>query len=211
MIPQPGSESESDLVAWVGRIRGGDRSAEDALVRFFQPRIYAFAQRTLRDTVRAEDVVQETLWAAVKTLREGRLEDPPKLAAFVYGVARRRVADLHRKTSRNRHVEWPADFDPPANTSAAEEDRQRMVQAQAVIQDLEPADRNILQMLLVEGLGMTEIGEKLQLRADAVRQRKSRALRRVLERIREFTRPVTPRPSRIAPVERHNKQGRDLQ
>ncbi len=182
--PVPATGPDSD---WVDRIRAGDRSAEELLVRFFQPRLYAFARRNLPDPVVCDEFVQDTLWAAIRAAREGRIADPSNLPGFIYGIARHRVADFVRKAARDRHVPWPEDFDPPAIAPESQADQERETLAGEAIRSLDPADRGILNMLLIEGLETTEIARRLQIRPDAVRQRKSRAIRRIVDRIREMT------------------------
>ncbi|MBI4902447.1 MAG: sigma-70 family RNA polymerase sigma factor [Acidobacteria bacterium] len=186
--------------AWVDRIRAGDRGAEELLVRFFQPRVHAFARRNLHDPIQTEELVQDTLWAAIRAAREGRIDDPANLPGFIYGIARRRVADAVRKSARDPHVRWPEDFDPPALHDERQAGREREAVAADAISTLEPADRGILNMCLIEGLETSEIAQRLQMRPDAVRQRKSRALKRIIDRIREMT-------SHPAPAGRLNHKG----
>jgi RNA polymerase sigma-70 factor (ECF subfamily) len=179
-----GNPLEFDAASCIAGILRGDRAAENSLASFFQRRIFTYALRTLREPALAEDAVQETLWAAVKSLREGKLAEPDQLFAFVYGIARNRVADMVRRAARNRHDAFPPGFEPPAPADLSALDRERRDLAADAIRELDPSDRAILNLVLVDGLTLAEIAGRLALKPDAVRQRKSRALKRVIEKLR---------------------------
>jgi RNA polymerase sigma-70 factor (ECF subfamily) len=182
MTQQPGSCPEFNFAECSQGIANRDPGAENAFVRFFEARIYAYAHRNLRPPALAEEIVQETLWAAIRALRDQRLEDSANLSAFVYGIARNKVADARRRAANDPHKPWPEGFDPPAIAESSSEETRRK-EAAAAIQELPPAEQSVLRMMLVEGLAASEIADKLNLTEVAVRQRKSRALRRIADRI----------------------------
>jgi DNA-directed RNA polymerase specialized sigma24 family protein len=64
------------------------------------------------------------------------------------------------------------------------EDQERETLAMRAIAGLEPLDRSILQMTLVDGLKPGAIAERLGMNPDVVRQRKLRATRRVIDFVR---------------------------
>ena len=101
MTQQPGSGPEFNFAECSQRIAKRDSGAEHDFVRFFEPRIYAYAHRNLRPAASVEEIVQETLWAAIRALREQRLEDSNNLSAFVYGIARNKVTDAHSGDQRS--------------------------------------------------------------------------------------------------------------
>src|SRR5262245_54487044 len=70
------------------RVRAGDRAAEDEFVRWFQPRIYATLVGRTADREASRDLTQDAIIAALRTLRQGGLEDPEKLSHFIHGIAR---------------------------------------------------------------------------------------------------------------------------
>ena len=53
---------------------------------------------------------------------------------------------------------------------------------------LDPTDRRILLMTLVEGLKPGEIGVRLGLTSEVVRARKSRALKKTIDRVKKLSR-----------------------
>ena len=58
--------------------------------------VYAYVSRRIRPREDAEDVTQETFVAAFREF--GRAKGDPRL--WLYGIARRKLADMHRKRSR---------------------------------------------------------------------------------------------------------------
>lgn len=197
---RPNANTEPDFGDWSARIGQGDRSAEEPLVYFFRPRVYTFAERNLRDAEAAEEIAQETLWAVVLSLRAGKLNDPRELPAYVFGIARNKLADCRRRAARRRVEPWPRDFDPPSFPNEAEAEAERHRMAKEAIGELETVDRTVLTLLLSEGLGPAVIADRLGISQEAVRQRKSRALKRLAQRMRN----IASSPSRLRAVERTN-------
>jgi DNA-directed RNA polymerase specialized sigma24 family protein len=64
------------------------------------------------------------------------------------------------------------------------EEQERENLAMSAISSLDPLDRSILQMTLVDGLKPGVIAQRLRLNPDVVRQRKLRATRRVIDFVR---------------------------
>ena len=117
--------------------------------------------------------------ALICTLREGRLRDPDSLPAFAYGIARNKLADAIRKKMRDRTVPFPKGFDVAAKDQSSE----LVSAAQTEIETLEPVDRRILSMTLIDGFKPAEVAAAIGISSEAVRQRKSRALKKLLSRI----------------------------
>lgn len=180
--------SAEEQASLVERLKAGDAEAEHQLVVLFRRRIQVMLELRLRDREAARDLAQETLMAAVSALREGRLRDADRLAAFVYGVARN-VANNH---IRRRQAEPAAAvLENGMLVGDAEQemiDRAQRALAAKALSALQPDDRTILTMTLVEGLKPGEIAERLDLGVDVVRTRKSRALKRIIAEIARLSR-----------------------
>jgi RNA polymerase sigma-70 factor, ECF subfamily len=160
------------------RILDGDKAAESDLFVFFQPRVYEFVMIRTGDADLAQELGQEVLIAVIRALRAGRLRQQDNLKSYVYGVARNLLHDQLRTKARQKLDQMPPDFDLPQPGPQYEElERERI--ARAAIGDLEPTDRRILLMVLVDGLKAGEIALRMGISADGVRQRKSRALRKL--------------------------------
>jgi RNA polymerase sigma factor (sigma-70 family) len=168
----------------VRAIANGDREAERTFAeRYLRPvRALLLARSRLPDL--AADLQQDVMIEAICALRSGQLRDAQKLSAFVSAIARNRLNNHYRSSRRTEALELPDDLPDLSNASNDVEEQQREAQAMQAISSLEPVDKNILQMTLVDGLKPGVIAKRLQLSPDVVRQRKLRATRRVIEFVR---------------------------
>lgn len=162
---------------------GPSSRGEEELVGRFHDRVYHIALVRTRDPEAARDLAQETMLAVIRNLREGRLNDPEKLPAYVCGTVRNLVK-VHGRTQRR----WPEGGKgleevavPSCEPEVERSERLRL--AGRAIGGLRPADRLLLLLTLVDGLSPREIARRLGLRPEVVRMRKSRALERVREMV----------------------------
>lgn len=166
------------------RIAAGDRDAErEFALRYLQPVRTMLLARSRNPDLSA-DLQQEVMIEAICALRRGQLREPAKLSGFVIGIARNRLNNHFRANRRTETLEVPDDLPDLSSANEQVEDQQRESAALEVIAGLDPLDRKILEMTLVEGLKPGVIAERLQLSPDMVRQRKLRATRRVTETVR---------------------------
>jgi len=174
-----GAEENERLV---GAIVAGDRQAEQSFaLRFMRP-VKAMLMARLRDPDLAADLLQDVMIEAICALRRGQLREPAKVPAFVAAVARNVLNNHFRgSTRRPESMELPDDLPAIPSNSGHVEDQERESLALRAISSLEPLDRTILQMTLVDGLKPGIIAERLRLSSDVVRQRKVRATRRVID------------------------------
>ena len=181
----PGAREPATLA---DRIRAGDPAAEDELVRSFSQRVFVMALVRTRDAEAARDLRQDAFIAALGSLRKGHLREPDKLAAFVYGTARN-VINNHLRARAHAPAHEPIAAETLlATDSDGLEAAERLALVRESIARLEPADRKILTMTLTEGLNPSEIGARLRLTAEVVRQRKSRAIKKVIETVKKLSR-----------------------
>jgi RNA polymerase sigma-70 factor (ECF subfamily) len=186
------------LVAGIG---AGDVAAEAEMAEQFQRRVLVMMVVRTRDQEAARDLAQETLMAVLAALRKGQLREAEKLPAFVHGIARNLLNSFFRERGRRpAAIELSpeiASFEPPDELEGAERSRA----LREGLDQLEPDDRKILLLTLVDGLKPREIARRLGLSAEVVRTRKSRALKRLVEHMRAAmgpgqAPPVTKRPGR---------------
>jgi RNA polymerase sigma-70 factor, ECF subfamily len=160
------------------RILEGNRTAESDLFLFFQPRVYEFVMSRTGDKDLAQELGQDVLMAVIRALRQGKLRQQESLKSYVYGVARNLLNDQLRTRARQKVDQMPPDFDLP-QPGPRYEDLERQRLTRKAIGELESTDRRILLMILVDGLKAREIAPRIGLSADGVRQRKSRALKKL--------------------------------
>jgi RNA polymerase sigma factor (sigma-70 family) len=152
--------------------------AEDAIVRRFHERVFLIAYVRTGDREAARDLAQETMLAVIRNLRDGRLLDREKLPAYICGTARNLINN-HLRTRSRQPACGPASEELPAPDCQVEvEQSERQFLARRAISRLQPADRLILLLTLVDGLKPGEIAARLGLSSEVVRKRKSRALER---------------------------------
>jgi RNA polymerase sigma-70 factor (ECF subfamily) len=82
----------------------GDREAEREVCRRNLPAIRAFAQRRL-PLAAAEDFAQDALILLLEAMREGRVQEPARLAAFALGICRNLSRDRARTGERRRELQ----------------------------------------------------------------------------------------------------------
>ena len=175
-----GDQEAPHVVGWVAGIAAGDAAAEAAFAAYFAPRVRAMLRARLRQPEAVLDLSQDTLVATILALRKGQLREPDRLPAFVHGVARN-IVNNHLR-GEHRRSEAPLDDDIAARLPAIDtrqDDERRGLVAKGLA-SIAPADREVLQLTLVDGLHPREIAQRLSLTSDTVRQRKTRALKRLM-------------------------------
>jgi RNA polymerase sigma-70 factor (ECF subfamily) len=175
------------------RIRSGESSAEEELVCLFRDRILLLVLARTHDREGSQDVAQDVMLAVVRALRDGHLRDTERLSAFVYGTARNLINNSLRSRSRLR--EDP--IDPAlhlASTPDGIENRERVTLVRRALGALDSIDRKILLLTLLDGLKPGEIAVQLGLTSEVVRTRKSRALKKTIERVKRRLRNDRGRP-----------------
>jgi RNA polymerase sigma-70 factor (ECF subfamily) len=181
--PNAVKASDATLVSAISR---GDTQAERALVERFSPRLRLMLQARTHDPDIAADLTQESLLEALCALRNGRLREPDKLASFVLGIARNILNSHFRDQQRSPKLSELQD-EPAVAASVQEslEQAQYLELAKRALATLDPTDNQILRLTLVEDMKPGAIAERLQLDSDVVRQRKTRATKRIADFIRK--------------------------
>jgi RNA polymerase sigma factor (sigma-70 family) len=169
----------------VKAIGDGDHEAErEFAARYLRP-VKAMLLARSRDPELAADLVQDVMIEAICALRRGQLREPLKLSSFVIAIARNRLNNHYRASIRRpESLEFPDDLPDLSSNSDKLENQEREDLAMNAISGLEPLDKTILQMTLVDGLKPGIIAQRLGLNPDLVRQRKLRATRRVIDFVR---------------------------
>lgn len=167
-----------------------DRPADDSRRRFegiYEAHYAAIAQYALRRTRSADDavdVVSETFLTAWRRLDD--VPDGDETRLWLYGVARRVLANLHRGAARREllAVRLRATFarsveDLPTDRPPETKD------VRAAFERLSQDDRELLSLTGWEGLSPTEIAKVLGCSRGAVRVRLHRARKRLAKELAE--------------------------
>jgi RNA polymerase sigma-70 factor (ECF subfamily) len=161
--------------------RRGDREAYADLIRPRADRLFAVAQRILRDVDRTEDAVQEALVIAWRDLPG--LRDPDRFDAWLRRLLVRScgaVAVRERRVGAPLRI-LPLDVAAPTDDYLSVADRDQLDRG---FRRLPPQQRVLLALRHFEGLDPSEIAEILGIPAGTVRSRlhhAHRAMRAALE------------------------------
>jgi len=85
------------------RALGEDRAAEREICARLLPAVRAFAARRLR-SASVDDFAHDALVLLVEALREGRIQDPSRVAAFALGICRNLARERARTDDRRREL-----------------------------------------------------------------------------------------------------------
>ncbi len=185
-----GVPSENERL--VRAIKSGDPEAERTFVdRYLKP-VRAMLMARSRNPDTASDLQQDVMIEAICALRRGQLQDPEKLAAFVSAIARNLLNNYFRSSRRTESLDLPDNLPDLSFTLGYVEEEQRANRAAEAIASLDPIDRAILQMTLIDGMKPAGIAEQLKMRSDVVRQRKVRATRKVIQMVRSQSQNTSP-------------------
>jgi RNA polymerase sigma factor (sigma-70 family) len=137
--------------------------------------LLAYALRRTESAADAEEVVAETMLAAWRRRRE--LPAGEEAIPWLYGVARRVLANQRRSRSRRRRLERLLQ---PLTPSSTETEEPAPVQSViAATQRLSAGDQEVLRLAAWEGLSHAEIGVSLGCSENAAALRLHRARARL--------------------------------
>jgi RNA polymerase sigma-70 factor (ECF subfamily) len=209
------SENSDDL-SLLDAAREGDADALSSLISRYSPKIYRFGLKMCRDEEDAREVVQDTLLAAARNMRDFRGDS--SLSTWLYTIARsycikrRRRAVGEPKTLESIH-DLRAELTPELVEQRGPEERAAARQIERAVQDaieaLDPMYREVLILRDVEGLTAPEVGKVLGLTIEAVKSRLHRARAAVRERVAPLLAPEpaaaseTPCPDVVELLSRH--------
>ncbi len=162
--------------------RQGDGDALQALLERYQPRIYGFGMKMCRNPDDAQDVLQETLLAVARSVRDFR--GASSVSTWLYTIARSFCIKKRRRSkfAPGAIVSLEAEEasalslrDPGRAPDETVHDREMREALERAIGALEAGYREVLVLRDVEGLSAAEVGEVLGLSVEAVKSRLHRA------------------------------------
>lgn len=146
--------------------------------RYARP-IYRYVYSRTGNRQDAEDVTEQVFIDALEGL--GRYEEQGRQAAWIFTIARRRVADFHR--GRSDHLPFDVALDTPADQPHPEAEvsrRERLAHLDRLLAALEEEEQELLRLRFAADLTYAEIGAVVGKSAAAVKM----AMRRLLTRLR---------------------------
>lgn len=165
----------------LSRARDGDNDALAKLLERHQAQVYRFGMKMCRDREDAADVLQETLLAMARGVRDFR--GASSISTWLYTVAR---SFCIKKRRRRKFAPEETSLDAtPLSAGSVADSAQHPEAALAgkqveqaldrAIQALEPTYREVLVLRDVEGLTAPEVAEVLGITTQAVKSRLHRA------------------------------------
>jgi RNA polymerase sigma-70 factor (ECF subfamily) len=180
-----GSErSDADLVL---RLRQQRSAAFDEVYLRYRESIWRFLHRLCGRREMAEDLFQDTWLAAARNAH--RLREDSQLLPWLYTIARnkhRNAVRFHLVDRRRREAALAEPAARPAEPDAETEARRHAAKVARALADLPEAYREVLLLILVEGLSTDAVARVLGLREDAVRKRLSRARAELAQKLDLF-------------------------
>lgn len=153
--------------ALVRRVRDGDASAFDEIVKAYMRQVFQVAYRVVGHREDAEDLVQDCFLAAYQYLDSYDVDRP--FGPWITRIVLNRGANLRRSRAR-RATEPETDAVSPAPSALDEatraEARAKLVEVMATLNERQ---RMIVTMFDVDGMTSTEIGDRLELAPGTVR------------------------------------------
>ena len=169
--------------ALLARARAGDREALEALLAHHQSQIYRFGLKMCRDPEDAQDVLQDTLFAMARGVRDFR--GASSISTWLYTIARsfcikkRRRGKFapvdQRSLDSDVGLEASQLADPAKRPDEVLAGQQIEAALEHAIGALEPMYREVLLLRDVEGLTAPEVAEVLGISVQAVKSRLHRA------------------------------------
>jgi RNA polymerase sigma-70 factor, ECF subfamily len=147
-----------DEMRLVARIRAGDQQAMSELYDRYAKVVYAVALRVLQDAAGAEDVLQDVflqLWRNPDAFDASR----GSLSAWLAVISRHRSIDRVRKRRPETDIE---DCVIAAGPDLRDETERTLVieKVRAVLDQMNPDQRQAMELAFFQGLTHTEIAEK---------------------------------------------------
>jgi len=170
--------------------RGGDRRALEQLLERYQQKIFRFGVKMCGDSEDAKEVLQETLLAMARGVREFR--GASAVSTWLYTIARSFCIKKRRKgkfapereeslEAGEREARSVADASRGADELIAGRQVEQVLDA--AIRSLEPIYREVLILRDVEGLTAPEVAQILGVSVEAVKSRLHRARVAVREKV----------------------------
>jgi RNA polymerase sigma-70 factor (ECF subfamily) len=184
--------TESSDLQLLDAARSGDARALEQLIERHQRQVYRFGLKMCRDPEDAKDVLQETLVAAARTIRDFR--GASSVSTWLYTIARSFCIKRRRRSKFAPQQEESLDSREPGSearqvvdpTRAPDEElagRQVEDALTRSIASLDPMYREVLILRDVEGLSAPEVAEVMGLTVEAVKSRLHRARLEVREAV----------------------------
>jgi RNA polymerase sigma-70 factor (ECF subfamily) len=168
------------------RAQRGERAAFDELVRGYEPRLRRLVEARLggklRESLEADDLLQEALLRAFRSLGGFEWRRDDAFVAWFGGIVEHVIRSAAEKCARHEVIELVSDVaaeqSSPSQRARREE---RFARLERALEALSPEHREVIVLARIERLRIAEIAVRMHRSPDAVKQLLVRALRRLKE------------------------------
>lgn len=140
----------------ITQIAHGDKAALAALYRAMEKPLFRFILSRLNDPFESSDILHDVFMEVWRSA--GRFEGRSKVQTWIFGIAYRKVIDLHRK--RGRQVltdEVPEIIDEDANTEACLASGQEAEHVRHCLKTLKDDHRSAISLAFYEDMAYAEV------------------------------------------------------
>jgi RNA polymerase sigma-70 factor (ECF subfamily) len=178
-------DAQENLEELMALYQQGDLGAATALIHAVSPKLYRFLAAQAVSRMEADDLLQET-WFRIHKVRHTYRPDEPAIAWF-YAIARHVRVDHYRKAMRTTLRERELQGVPEPSAAPAQPER-----LEALLAPLSSSEREVVEMLKVEGLSLEEVARATSSTVGSVKQKAHRAYKKLREAI-QFSTKEAPR------------------
>lgn len=161
----------------------GDARAYRTLLSELSGHLRAYYARRVQTAADAEDLVQDTLMAMHKRLHTYDVNQP--FTAWVYAIARYKLIDAFRRNRSRQTI--PLDDAGALFANETEDGVNAKRDVEQLLNVLPEQKRELLRLIKIEGLSISETATKLGLSESAVKVGVHRALRSLAQQFSEKT------------------------
>lgn len=174
--------SQNPVEPLIERTRAGDREALERLTVEFRDRLSDYVRLRvgphLREKVAIDDVVQQTLANAFKSIEQFRGSDGETFLRWLRGIAEHVILELARYHRREQVLYMDHDDIATGDVSPSRGLRrqERFERLKKALESLPPDYRGVVVMARLKGLRIDEIAQRMNRSPNAVAHLLSRAL-----------------------------------
>jgi RNA polymerase sigma-70 factor (ECF subfamily) len=170
-LKTPLMDTQDNLETLMARYQEGDLAAATALIHSVSPKLYRFFATQEVSRGMADDLLQET-WLRIHKVRHTYRLGEPALAWF-YAIARHVRVDHYRKAMRTTIREQ--ELEETEGTATAG----RSDGLEALLAQLSSSEREVVEMLKVEGMSLEEVARATSSTVGSVKQKAHRAYKKL--------------------------------
>ncbi|HUB52477.1 MAG TPA: RNA polymerase sigma factor [Terracidiphilus sp.] len=167
---------DSNLEILMAQYQEGDFNAATELIAQLSPQLHRFFIAQLASRADADDLLQET-WLRIHKVRHTYRTSEPVLPWF-YAIARRVRVDHYRRSSRTTARQQALEEMSRIAAPAAPESGQ-LDDLAALLAPLSDGEREVIEMLKVEGMSLEEAARATSSTVGSVKQKAYRAYKKL--------------------------------